>query len=512
MSIDPIIICNFIHETQRERGLATLYLSKSNNNSDDLERQFCIVDDLAKNLILQEKSQNSKILPLINSIKSLPKERKMILDKNVDVLEMILFYSQNLVSTAIELIEEIMISDQKASPVKISAFINLLKWKERVGFERAVGIKMIEEKRWSESLKERINYIISEQKAYERMFLNFADKQVKDSMDLASKNEEVFRRIEKINESILSGASLGDAELITANEWFNIFTIKIDSLHKIGKMMLINLLTPEDNNLTQKETSHCSNILLEKSVITHLNKIKKTKLLKGIDEECLNKILKYAHVTEYKKKEKIFLQNDSTSKLYLILDGFVKIIKHGSNDDESIIQIVGSSDEILETSVLSNNDKFAVTAEVVENAEILSIPASVIRDVLKSNQHLTSNALNLIADHSQNIISQFEKVLSRDIKKRVGWFFLKLFLENLGKSKKFDLPYSKVLIAHYFDMQPETLSRVLRDLKEFGITTEKDTITLSDLYSLCRFCDSDTYSHCSIAGQEKCSSKNVWYA
>ena len=91
MSTDPIIICNFIHEVQRERGLAALYLSKSNNNSDNLERQFCIVDHLVKNLILQEKGQNSKILPLINSIKSLPKERKMILDKNVDVLEMILF-------------------------------------------------------------------------------------------------------------------------------------------------------------------------------------------------------------------------------------------------------------------------------------------------------------------------------------------------------------------------------------------------------------------------------------
>ncbi|MBP7709870.1 MAG: nitrate- and nitrite sensing domain-containing protein [Rickettsiales bacterium] len=511
MSADPIIIYNFIHETQRERGLAALYLSKSNNNSDDLERQFYIVDDLVKNFILQKESQNSKILPLINSIKSLPKERKIILDKNVDVLEMILFYSQNLVSTSIELMEEIMISDQKASPVKISAFINFLKWKERVGFERAVGTKMIEEKRWSGSLKERIHYIISEQNAYERMFLNFVDKQVKDSIDLASKNEKVFRRIEKINESILSGVFFEDDEPITADEWFNIFTIKIDSLHKIGKIMLINLLTPEDNNLIQKETHHCSNIILGKSVIIHLSKIKKIKLLKGIDEECLNKILKYAHVTEYKKKEKIFLQNDSASKLYLILDGFIKIIKHGSSDDEAIIQIVGSSDEILETSVLSNNDKFTVTAEVVEDAEILSIPASIIRDSLKSDQHLVSNALGLIASNSQNIVSQFGQVLSKDIRKRVGWFFLKLLLENLGKSKKFNLPYSKVLIARYFDIQPETLSRIIRDFREFGITTKKDTIVLSDLYSLCRFCDSDTYSHCSIAGQEKCSSKNVWH-
>jgi hypothetical protein len=58
---------------------------------------------------------------------------------------------------------------------------------------------------------------------------------------------------------------------------------------------------------------------------------------------------------------------------------------------------------------------------------------------------LASNALSLVAGHSQNIISQFGQVLSKDVKKRIGWFLLKLFLENLGKSKKFDLPYSKVL-------------------------------------------------------------------
>ena len=101
----------------------------------------------------------------------MPKERKIILGKNVDAFEMSLFYSQNLVSKAIELIEETMISNQKASPVRISAFINFLKWKERVGFERAIGIKMIKKEMWSESLKERIRYIVSEQKAYERMFI-----------------------------------------------------------------------------------------------------------------------------------------------------------------------------------------------------------------------------------------------------------------------------------------------------------------------------------------------------
>lgn len=506
MISNPIIIYNFIHETQRERGLAALYLSSSSNNSSDLEKQFCVVDSLAKNLTLQEKGQTSKTLPLINL---LPKERELILGKNVDTFEMILFYSQNLVSKAIELIEEIIISDQKANPIKISAFINFLKWKERVGFERAVGIKMIKEEIWSESLKDRIRYIISEQKAYEKMFLNFADKQVKDSMDLASKNEEVFGRIEKINESILTNTSFGDARFITADEWFRIFTVKMDLLHKIGEIMLINLLTPENNSI-QEEVRHRDEIILEKSVLMRLHKIKKTKLFKGIDEHSLNKILKYARVIEYKKRGRIFLQNDSASRLYLVLDGFVKIIKHGF-DDESIVQIIGNNEEILETSALSNNDKFVVTAEVVENAEILSIPASIIRDSLKNDQRLASNALSLVASHSQNIISQFGQVLSKDVKNRIGWFFLKLFLESLGKNKKFDLPYSKVLIAHYFGIQPETFSRALRDLRELGIFTEKDVVTLSDPYSLCRFCNSDTYSHCNIAGQEKCSSKNSWH-
>ena len=84
------------------------------------------------------------------------------------------------------------------------------------------------------------------------MFLNFADKQVRDSMDLASKNEEVFKRIERINESILSSNSFGGLGLITTDEWFRIFTVKMDLLHKIGEIMLVNLLTSEDNHIQRR--------------------------------------------------------------------------------------------------------------------------------------------------------------------------------------------------------------------------------------------------------------------
>lgn len=508
MNLDLRNICDFIHELQKERGLTALYLSKVNSDSlDKLQEQFHIVDDLVKNVYSLKNYFDSKASSLLDSMNSLSLKRKLALAKEVEVFEMICFYSHNIISKAIGLVEEVTILDHKNDPAKVSAFIHFLKWKDRIGFERAAGIKLIEEKDHSQylGLKERIGYIISEQQAYERMFLNLADNQIKDSICLVSKANETFKRIEKINESILKDSSCEEIKTTTLDEWFSLFTIKMDLLHRVGELIIANLHF-------SKESYDDSGCLLEASVRTYLDKIKETRLFSGIDKRSLYEVLKYARIIEYKKREKVFSQGDSVHRFYLVLEGFVKITKYGSDGKESIIQIIGNKDEILETSALINSGQFAVSAKAVENTKLLSIPASIIREKLKEDKDFASNALLVVTSYSLNIISQFGQVVAKDIKERVGWFLLKLSLDKFGLNKTFKLPYSKFLIANYLGMQPETFSRSLYSLKESGIDIERNIVSLSDLYALCSFCDSDTYSNCNLAGQDQCLSKNTWKA
>lgn len=112
--------------------------------------------------------------------------------------------------------------------------------------------------------------------------------------------------------------------------------------------------------------------------------------------------------------------------------------------------------------------------------------------------------LSTVAGRSQALISQFEQLTLKTVTQRVGWFLLKLFLENGERTKQIKLPYDKSLIAGFLGMKPETFSRTLQALKEHGIHIDRNVITLPDVYALCDFCDADLASKCSRAGTKEC--------
>ena len=110
----------------------------------------------------------------------------------------------------------------------------------------------------------------------------------------------------------------------------------------------------------------------------------------------------------------------------------------------------------------------------------------------------------VMSQHSQGLIRQIEDTRLKTVDERVGWFLLKLLLEQGRTSRCVNLPYDKSLIASYLDMKRETFSRTLKRMKEKGFKIENDTIVIPKLKSLCNFCDQDTENQCNVSGTSEC--------
>jgi hypothetical protein len=89
---------------------------------------------------------------------------------------------------------------------------------------------------------------------------------------------------------------------------------------------------------------------------------------------------------------------------------------------------------------------------------------------------------------------------------RVGFYFLVKHLEAGHDRMEFALPFRKQLIANYLGITPETFSRTLKQLRDFGIDVEGEKIRLRDAFALCHFCDSDTAALCPNHGMTECKS------
>ncbi len=501
-------LCDFIHEAQKERGSVSLYLhSKNGDYAAVMESQFAIVDGVRKVLSKLPQKQSSRIKPFLHALQYLPSKRKYVIARMLEPSEALSFYTRDIVAPAIEIVLELAVLDSGNNPAKVAAFVNFLYWKERVGLERALGTQLVD-LGWSETkdFQSRLEHIVSEQQAYERMFLALADKSSRKTVEALTKDNSIFRQIGEINSSFAKGNNPKTVKLISAEEWFDLFTAKMDLLHKLGKSMVVNLATrvQETEHGGQKSATETDiQVGIASSVRGYMDTIRVLPLFAGLKPEVLQCILKYARIVSHQKGAIIFMQGEQASRFYILLEGWVKLFKGNADGQESILQVMRAGDALLET-VIFNNAPFPLNAQAADHVTLLSIPASLVREQLQHNKDFAMSMLSTIAGRSQTLINQFEQLTLKTVTQRVGWFLLKLFLENGERTKNLKLPYDKSLIAGYLGMQPETFSRTLQTLKEQGIDLGRSTINLPDVFVLCAYCNMDLASKCSRHGTKEC--------
>lgn len=502
--------CDFIHEAQKERGSASFYLrSKGEAFGEELEEQFSAVDASVKPLLSLVKKDNLRVEPLLQGAQHLPNKRKYILARMLEPIDAMNFYTRELIAPAIEMVQQIAVFDPTNHAGKVAALVHFLQWKERIGLERALGTQLLERTvPESPEFRNKLEYLITEQQAYERMFLALTDEKGKRAIEQLKKGK-VFQQIEAINQNVLKRVEIPSTRKITAEEWFALFTAKMDLLHEVGKVMTANLQTPAESKpiagKTNKAKLEAAGI--ESSVRAYMDIIHALPLFVGLNEETLQDILKYSRVVSHNKGALIFMQREQATRFYIVLEGWVKLFKGNPEGEESILQVMGVGETLLET-VIFNNTPYPVNAQAVEQVKLLSIPAAIIRERLQHNKELAMNMLTTVAGRSQALISQFEQLTLKTVTQRVGWFLLKLFLESGERSSDLKLPYDKSLIASYLGMKPETFSRTLQTLRERGILVDGNMVNLPDVFALCTYCDMELAERCSRAGTEECPDPN----
>jgi CRP-like cAMP-binding protein len=157
----------------------------------------------------------------------------------------------------------------------------------------------------------------------------------------------------------------------------------------------------------------------------------------------------------------------------------------------------------METAVLLNLS-YPVSAQIAENATILSLPAPVFRERIKQDSDLATNFLTSMSYRSQGLINKLALSRLKTVDERVGWFLLKLALEQGHKSRYIELPYEKSLIASYLDMKRETFSRALKRFKQKGFKIENNRVILPAVTSLCEYCDQSLAEQCPRFNQDEC--------
>lgn len=233
------------------------------------------------------------------------------------------------------------------------------------------------------------------------------------------------------------------------------------------------------------------------------NEEKGNTLFQGMSQDHLQTLLSHSHVKEIPAGTQILQQGDEADLLYCILDGKVKTQRFSPDGAEATIRMLVKGDTFMDA-VIFMGGKSPIAAQTVEDSRLLMIPAETVRRQAISDSQFACNLLQIVTRHYKTAIQQIDSITTKNPIERLGYYFLRLHIENGNEEFGITLPFKKSVIANHLGMTPETFSRALAQIRKMGIDVDQEKLTLRDAYALCHFCDPDTANACPRFGTERC--------
>lgn len=217
--------------------------------------------------------------------------------------------------------------------------------------------------------------------------------------------------------------------------------------------------------------------------------IKRTPLLMNLPDGILKHLLDKSRVVDYPQNKLLFLRGDPADRIYLLLDGWVKIFRDTPEGEQTVIGVLKPGETVAEAAIFLGKD-YPASAEVVSEARLLEIPAEDFLNLIREDGEVGIRMLGTLSHRMRGLILHIEQIQARSTPQRLGEFLLGLCSEKQG-SVSIDLPYDKSLVAARLGMKPESLSRALAKLRSYGVTTVGHKVELGDIAKLREFCSSN---------------------
>jgi CRP-like cAMP-binding protein len=172
-----------------------------------------------------------------------------------------------------------------------------------------------------------------------------------------------------------------------------------------------------------------------------------------------------AHPRSYKKGKVLYLEGENAESFYVICGGWVKLFHTLPEGEEVIVDMLTTGHMVGESAIFEHGHHTS-NAEVIEDVQLLNIPARVLKEQIHLSPALAFSMLSSIFRHHRRHYSELALNAMQSAPQRIGSFLLRLCPHDKKKGIVLHLPYDKTLIAYTLGMKGSTFSRALNVLRQ----------------------------------------------
>lgn len=203
-----------------------------------------------------------------------------------------------------------------------------------------------------------------------------------------------------------------------------------------------------------------------------------------------------SQIKTYKKGQLLYLEGEEANSFYILCSGWLKLFRTTREGEEVGLAML-TKDNITGEHAIFEQERYASSAQIVEDAQILSIPLALLREQLRLDNQLAFNMMASQVQYQRRHELQLEQYFLYSAPQRIGHFILGLCPPPGQKDiVTLSLPYDKSLIAATLGMKGATFSRALNILREeTGIHITGTRVTIDSMERLLQFVNGYSHPH-----------------
>lgn len=213
--------------------------------------------------------------------------------------------------------------------------------------------------------------------------------------------------------------------------------------------------------------------------------VRTTPLFGTMPQDVALSLIGNRSVRLYERGVTLFQQGEPAMSFFVVLDGWVKLFRTTPDGSEAVVGVFRRAETFAEAAIFLGG-RYPVTAEVVTSARLLAVDGEILRRRIREQPDIALSMLASSSHHLKSLVEQIEQIKLLTAPQRIADFLVHLAPVREG-SCTIELPFEKILIASRLGMKPESLSRALAKLRPFGVTVEREIVSIADVEGLARF-------------------------
>jgi CRP/FNR family transcriptional regulator len=196
------------------------------------------------------------------------------------------------------------------------------------------------------------------------------------------------------------------------------------------------------------------------------SQLKRVIHFRDLPEAELESIVLAGQVRKYIRGQTLFVEDEASAGLFVLLSGQVQICRHSQQGVMTIFSVFEPVIMFNEVAALDGNVNPA-TAIALEDSLVWQIDSEHFWGVVRRFPHLAEALLRVLAARNRRIVAQYQDLSARSVPTRTAKLLVEL--SKWGKEVIDRRKYPNHQLAARIATVPEAFSRALRVFRESGV-------------------------------------------